>query len=579
MPDGQPRADEVSEALQRLLAWPDIARSGQLARFLAYIVERKLRGEAQSIKAYSIAVDVLGRSPDFDPQSDPIVRVQARRLRGLIGQYYREQGAGEDVRIELPTGRYVPEFVRWSGAVSASAKADAGTHPDAPPILSKPPGGLPATWFFLAVATVGAAILAYAYSMWSAQNEMGAQPVGLIDPPSVLVTEFQSLGGDMSDPGRAAGLAIELLTDLEQFEMMSVRYGGGATSVGMDNTSEYVLSGIVRREAGGLQYSAILTEVATGSVVWNRAIALDAGELGRGDLVDYVFDTFSRVLASPRGPLHRRARALLNENASIAGGENLYLCRVLFDLYRERGTLSAGERAQRCFNALGELERNAGQAKAAMASLSIEGVPSGPTLDLTQDERVALAAILLEQAIELAPISAFVWEQRGRYFELVGEHDAAEAAYSSALQINPASTDIMAVRARHLAFLGLHASAERLAARAIDDVPDPPAWYFAVPTLKALREGDFQQAVDYAEIYAEADRELGPILAVMAGQGLHDTNIVNRYLSRVLDLASFRSQGVLTQLRSRIGDENLLRNIRVALLSAGLPPAALNGPF
>ena len=110
-------ADErvlVLAALDRLTSWPEMARSPQLTRFLDYIVRRRLDGDAQSIKAYSIAVDVFGRPTDFDPQSDPIVRVQARRLRGLLDQYYRGPGAEESLRIVLPPGRYVPDFVEAS---------------------------------------------------------------------------------------------------------------------------------------------------------------------------------------------------------------------------------------------------------------------------------------------------------------------------------------------------------------------------------------------------------------------------------------------------------------------------------
>src|SRR5690606_27899107 len=82
--DGDADTEGVNQALARVLAWPDLARSPQLSNFLTYIVERRLGGDAQSIKAYTIAVDVFGRAPDFDPQADPIVRVQARRLRGLL---------------------------------------------------------------------------------------------------------------------------------------------------------------------------------------------------------------------------------------------------------------------------------------------------------------------------------------------------------------------------------------------------------------------------------------------------------------------------------------------------------------
>src|SRR6218665_539444 len=100
----------VEAALEQLVSWPGLSRSPQLAKFLNYIVRAKLRGDDASIKAYAIAVDVFGRPQSFDPQTDPIVRVQARRLRAALDEYYTGEGAGSQVRIYLPVGRYVPEF-------------------------------------------------------------------------------------------------------------------------------------------------------------------------------------------------------------------------------------------------------------------------------------------------------------------------------------------------------------------------------------------------------------------------------------------------------------------------------------
>ncbi|RZA23929.1 MAG: hypothetical protein EOP02_14225, partial [Proteobacteria bacterium] len=105
-----PSPDQVRAALGEILSWSEVMRSPQLSKFLKHIVDAKLRGDEAGIKAYSIAVDVFGRPPTFDPQTDPIVRVQARRLRGLLQEFYRQNLGETGVRITLPVGRYVPEF-------------------------------------------------------------------------------------------------------------------------------------------------------------------------------------------------------------------------------------------------------------------------------------------------------------------------------------------------------------------------------------------------------------------------------------------------------------------------------------
>ena len=111
MTDPEPQREAILTALERLLAWPEISRSPQLGRFLDYIVNRTLEGAEGSIKAYSIAVDVFGRATDFDPQADPIVRVQARRLRALLSDYYRGPGLGEAVPLSLRGGATLAQVV------------------------------------------------------------------------------------------------------------------------------------------------------------------------------------------------------------------------------------------------------------------------------------------------------------------------------------------------------------------------------------------------------------------------------------------------------------------------------------
>lgn len=103
--------EAVRAHVARILKTHDFAAAPQLSVFLGYIVERKLAGEGASLKAYTIATEALGRDSNFDPQTDPIVRVQARRLRQSLLLYYADKGAHEPMRIVMPVGGYAPEFV------------------------------------------------------------------------------------------------------------------------------------------------------------------------------------------------------------------------------------------------------------------------------------------------------------------------------------------------------------------------------------------------------------------------------------------------------------------------------------
>jgi len=103
-------ADEVHGQCARIGDSAVFRDSLRLKCFLSFVVEMTLAGKCGRIKAYTIAVEALGRGADFDPQNDPIVRVEAGRLRQALSRYYAEEGRGDRIIIDLPRGSYVPTF-------------------------------------------------------------------------------------------------------------------------------------------------------------------------------------------------------------------------------------------------------------------------------------------------------------------------------------------------------------------------------------------------------------------------------------------------------------------------------------
>lgn len=102
--------DTVRAALVSALESPEFRSAPQLRSFLDFIVHAALEDNQEKIKGYTIAVEALGRSEDFNPVTDPIVRVEAARLRRRLAKYYAGTGASERVRIVIPKGSYAPEF-------------------------------------------------------------------------------------------------------------------------------------------------------------------------------------------------------------------------------------------------------------------------------------------------------------------------------------------------------------------------------------------------------------------------------------------------------------------------------------
>src|SRR6476660_6743604 len=119
-PRETPAAGEVRRALGRVLESPIFRDSLRLTSFLKFVVEAALDGKSDRIKSYTIAVEALGRGPAFDPQADPIVRVEAGRLRQALARYYATIGCNDPILIDVPRGAYVPCFIPRSPVMPMS---------------------------------------------------------------------------------------------------------------------------------------------------------------------------------------------------------------------------------------------------------------------------------------------------------------------------------------------------------------------------------------------------------------------------------------------------------------------------
>jgi tetratricopeptide (TPR) repeat protein len=113
--EGPPDRAAVLEQLERIFGSPDFDGSPRSRAFIRFVLEETLAGRQEALTQAAIATRVFGRRDDFDPTVDPIVRIQAGRLRRSLERYYLLSGVSDPVRIELPRGTYVP-VARWAGA-------------------------------------------------------------------------------------------------------------------------------------------------------------------------------------------------------------------------------------------------------------------------------------------------------------------------------------------------------------------------------------------------------------------------------------------------------------------------------
>jgi adenylate cyclase len=218
-PETIPR-DLIRAQLGHILASRAFDASRRNRAFLRFVVEESLAGRADRIKAYTIATSVLGRDEAFDPQADPIVRIEASRLRRSLERYYLIAGQDDPVRIHIPKGGYVASFQRLQSVRDDCAfphHAYAPEPGEEPPVLPEhhevwtgragifsllTSRRLPARGAWAAVAS-GTVAIALGIGLWV--SAAATEPESVVVEaagrgPSIVVLPFENLS---SEPAKA----------------------------------------------------------------------------------------------------------------------------------------------------------------------------------------------------------------------------------------------------------------------------------------------------------------------------------------------------------------------------------------
>ena len=221
-----PAKDDVMRQLERMLASPHFRITPQQTALLRYVVKQTLAGKADRIKGYTVATEVFGRRSDFDQNIDPIVSIQAARLRRAMADYFDGAGKHDPLRIDIPKGTYVPKFSSQAGLSDYTA----ARRQDIPP---------------------------KAASAW----------------PSIIVQPFQNLSGNPKLDFWGIGLATEIAHELNRYPDIRV-----VTPSAIDSNSQADSSGVrfqihgnVRSGSSAIKIAIQLTDTRTGRLIWSES--------------------------------------------------------------------------------------------------------------------------------------------------------------------------------------------------------------------------------------------------------------------------------------------------------------------
>ncbi len=433
------------------------------------------------MKAYSIGIDVLGKTSNFDPAQDPIVRIEMSRLRSLLEDHYEAFGHQTDTWMAIPRGRYVAEFTTHQGSTETAHGTSTADAMPPPPTSSedvalKESGGL-ARVLMLAVSAAACITAGIGVVIWfgTAPTTVGVPTVSVgFDSVEPALRDDASLTRDM------------LLTALAQFRTLTVVLGPSQARSTPDYRVEIKYYGsdndrtgrwqIVDAQSGHLLDAGVERVAADG-----RSPALVRGELATA---------LATRLGSSKGTIS------LNEARASPDGAIGNVCTLRAEAARDDLDAVEIASATRCLKRTVSTHPKDASALASLASILLVGSDTASLL---------ASSDLAAQAVAQDPLSDRAHIAMARALFAAGKLDAAIASANRALALNPNNPDVSGTLATLLFSGGYWKAAAEMA----DDAsrfPDlVPREALVVKALLAYREGEWSNALLIAEQVPRSD--------------------------------------------------------------------------
>jgi len=575
-----PSEGDVRNALERLLASPHFSATERRRAFLRYIVEEALAGKAGRLKGYAIAISVFGREDSFDAQADPVVRIEARRLRRDLDSYYIAAGRADPVRISVPKGSYVP-FFEWqqtreeaevvapgpgehTDAVIAQFDAHR-QHADSGKNRLSTPGRR--RWGALMVMATLAAVAII--SKW-----YEPQPVWKGDGygPAVVVRQFEGLNATDHSQHIASGLTHELITQLMRFPgfrlyvpPINEESGTAQADVAPGLGRSYVVNGSVNLVEKNLRVAARLLNAATNQVIWAKSYDRPLSPEALMHVQSELASQIAGALVQPYGAVHSDldGRHSLSTTSSMAD----YFCVLRAYDYRRGFAREKFDPVLGCLQRAVRADPQYSDAWAMLAWLKVDAGRIGYVGYGTPGELYTSALQAATRANTLHPDNTLALKALAAVHHYMGRHTDSERLSRRAFALNPHDPEIMAQLGWRLAARGNFEEGTALLARAISRTVHPPGWYHHFIAIDHHRKGEYRQMLSSAERSARDGRGVSQFLIAIAAGELGDRQSAKQALQKLSAHEKFARDPAAYMRRHGIIDET------VAALMAGLQRA------
>ena len=440
--------EAIRVQLNRILGHEEFHATEKMRAFLRFVVEETLAGRDHKLKGFTIATELFERDHDFDPAHDPVVRIQAGRLRRAMERYYLVAGSQDPIRIEIPKGSYIPQFTAVPEAAPEPHRAHEpgiGSHPEA----------------------------------W----------------PTVVVLPFEDLTGNPDLAYLGAGLATELCIELGRCDDLRVMLFRellpGAQEVG-PSSPDFAVGGSVRANGSVLKIVVQLIETASGEQLWADWLK---SPLDPSELISFQERTANRIAAHIGGEVGAIPRAL--SSATSAGPLTIYQAILKGYAYHQVVSAESHMQALKALQFARSQDAECGLACSMLAMLFVDNI----ALEYSDPERTPLAEAihLAQEGVLLLPNSQFSRLALARTQFLAGDLDMALTELEATYALQPDSLLFMDVIGYGFLLLGQWERGEQLVRRAIRQNPFYRVYTRFGTWLNCFRQQDHMGALEEAE--------------------------------------------------------------------------------
>lgn len=505
----QPSSGAVRSQLERLLNSPEFKASERRKSLLRYVVEEALAGRADRLKGYSIGLAVFDRDEDFDPQSDPVVRLEASRLRQDLEHYYLTAGRGDPLMFEIPKGGYAPTFQ------SLPVTSEGESPPDRDE--KRLAGG--ARYRGLRGGAIVAAVLLVAGGIawtwleprfvWRASETNQAASDGQRSPTTpargatIAVMPLVNLSGDSDADNLPDAIADQVVMDLYRFKELTVipltttnKYKGqdyDPSSIKRELGVSYYVEGSARRTESTIKVNVRLVDTGLGNVVWAETYTRELQPGKIFEMQDEISRQLAAILGSRYGVIARMDLASMRGKPPASF--DAYRCVLQYYRYNKSINPEGHGRIRACLEEAVKLEPDYWEAWAVLSNVYSQETRFDFNPRPWLYDPLARALEAAKRAVELNPSNPRAQLMLGNVYHILHDLDGFKAASDRAIALNPNNPDLLAHYGMRLALSGDWARGLAMMDKATALNPDHPSWYRFSRLVYHYTQRDYERAL------------------------------------------------------------------------------------